>query len=146
MGVELTWQSDLEFRATDKSDGHAVQLDAGHAISGTHNGQTPVEVLLSSLGGCMGISLMTTLRNYETAVESLTLELEAHKTENLPNRIESIDLVVHIITDIPKNRIERALQLSHDKYCTISNTINADIQITLIYNGEAIERRETDNE
>lgn len=73
MGVELTWQSNLEFSATDKLDGHAVQLDAGYPISGTHNGQTPVEVLLSSLGGCMGISLMTTLRNYETAVESLTL-------------------------------------------------------------------------
>lgn len=146
MGVELTWQSDLVFKAADQVDGHTVQLDAGHPISGTHNGQTPVEVLLSSLGGCMGISLMTTLRNYETAVESLTLELEAHKADNLPNRIESIDLVVHIVTDIPKNRIEHALQLSHDKYCTISNTINADIQIILIYNGEAIERRETDNE
>ena len=54
MGVELTWQSNLEFRATDKSDGHTVQLDAGHAISGTHNGQTPVEVLLSSLGVVWG--------------------------------------------------------------------------------------------
>ncbi len=146
MGVELTWQSDLVFRAADQADGHTVQLDAGYPISGTHNGQTPVEVLLSSLGGCMGISLMTTLKNYPSTVESLTLELEAHKADNLPNRIESIDLVVHIVTDIPQNRIERVVQLSHDKYCTISNTINADIQITLIYNGKVIERRKTDNE
>lgn len=139
MGVELTWQSNFEFSASDQTDGNTVQLDAGLPISGTHNGQTPVEVLLSSLGGCMGISLMTTLRNYETAIESLTLELEAHKASGLPNRIEWIELSVKIVTDLPQNRIERALQLSRDKYCTISNTINAAIKMTLVYNGKIVE-------
>lgn len=132
MKIETVWQSEKQFIATDDI-GHSVTIDAQESNGGKNTGQTPAELLVSALGGCMGISIMTSLENYDEGVEELRIELEGVKSDQIPKRVEKIKLTVHIKTDIKQKVVDRVVKLAHNKYCTISNSINAEIIVDVNY-------------
>lgn len=132
MKIETVWQSEKQFIATDDI-GHSVTIDAQESNGGKNIGQTPAELLVSALGGCMGISIMTSLENYDEGVEELRIELEGVKSDQIPKRVEKIKLTVHIKTDIKQKVVDRVVKLAHNKYCTISNSINAEIIVDVNY-------------
>lgn len=126
MKIETVWQSEKQFIAADDK-GHSVTIDAQESNGGKNIGQTPAELLVSALGGCMGITIMTSLENYDEGVEELRIELEGVKSDQIPKRVEKIKLTIHIKTDIKQKIVDRVVKLAHNKYCTISNSINAEI-------------------
>lgn len=81
----------------------------------------------------MGITIMTSLDNYDEPVEELRIELEGFISDKLPKKVEKIKLTVHIKTDIQQKVVDRIVKLAHDKYCTISNSINAEIIVDINY-------------
>lgn len=132
MKIETVWQSEKQFIATDDK-GHSVTIDAQESNGGKNIGQTPAELLVSALGGCMGITIMTSLENYDEGVEELRIELEGVKSDQIPKRVEKIKLTIHIKTDIKQKVVDRVVKLAHNKYCTISNSINAKIIVDVNY-------------
>lgn len=132
MKIETVWQSEKQFIATDDK-GHSVTIDAQESNGGKNIGQTPAELLVSALGGCMGITIMTSLENYDEGVEELRIELEGVKSDKIPKRVEKIKLTIHIKTDIKQKVVDRVVKLAHNKYCTISNSINAEIIVDVNY-------------
>lgn len=132
MKIETVWQSEKQFIATDDK-GHSVTIDAQESNGGKNIGQTPAELLVSALGGCMGITMMTSLENYDEGVEELRIELEGVKSDQIPKRVEKIKLTIHIKTDIKQKVVDRVVKLAHNKYCTISNSINAKIIVDVNY-------------
>lgn len=132
MKIETVWQSEKQFIATDDK-GHSVTIDAQESNGGKNIGQTPAELLVSALGGCMGITIMTSLENYDEGVEELRIELEGVKSDQIPKRVEKIKLTIHIKTDIKQKVVDRVVKLAHNKYCTISNSINAEIIVDVNY-------------
>lgn len=132
MKIETVWQSEKQFIATDDK-GHSVTIDAQESNGGKNIGQTPAELLVSALGGCMGITIMTSLENYDEGVEELRIELEGVKSDQIPKRMEKIKLTIHIKTDIKQKVVDRVVKLAHNKYCTISNSINAKIIVDVNY-------------
>lgn len=132
MKIRTVWQSEKQFIATDDK-GHSVTIDAQESNGGKNIGQTPAELLVSALGGCMGITIMTSLENYDEGVEELRIELEGVKSDQIPKRVEKIKLTIHIKTDIKQKVVDRVVKLAHNKYCTISNSINAEIIVDVNY-------------
>ncbi len=132
MKIETVWQSEKQFIAADDK-GHSVTIDAQESNGGKNIGQTPAELLVSALGGCMGITIMTSLENYDEGVEELRIELEGVKSDQIPKRVEKIKLTIHIKTDIKQKIVDRVVKLAHNKYCTISNSINAEIIVDVNY-------------
>lgn len=132
MKIETVWKSEKQFIATDDK-GHSVTIDAQESNGGKNIGQTPAELLVSALGGCMGITIMTSLENYDEGVEELRIELEGVKSDQIPKRVEKIKLTIHIKTDIKQKVVDRVVKLAHNKYCTISNSINAEIIVDVNY-------------
>lgn len=132
MKIETVWQSEKQFIAADDK-GHSVTIDAQESNGGKNIGQTPAELLVSALGGCMGITIMTSLENYDEGVEELRIELEGVKSDQIPKRVEKIKLTIHIKTDIKQKIVDRVVKLAHNKYCTISKSINAEIIVDVNY-------------
>lgn len=132
MKIQTIWQSQKQFTSTDEN-GHSVSIDALESNGGQETGQTPADLLVSALGGCMGISMMTSLENYDEPVEELRIDLDATKSVEVPKRIEEVKLTIQIKTDIPEKIVDRIVKLSHEKYCTISNSINADLIVEVNY-------------
>lgn len=132
MKIKANWNGQMQFTTTNPI-GKSITTDAAVTGGGRGQGQTPAEMMLSALAGCIGISMMTALKNYKEGIEDLAISVEGIKGEGLPNRIETINLTIDITTAIPKERVEKIIHLSHDKYCTVSNTMNAEQNLVINY-------------
>jgi putative redox protein len=126
MAVELVWVNDLQFGVRTAS--HAFVLD-GH----TKAGPSPVELLVAGLAGCMSIDVADIIQKGRHTLTGLRSELKAERRPEPPRRVTKVDLVFHILGDVPPEVVERAIALSRDKYCSVWHSLRSDIELTTTF-------------
>ncbi|HEU4964658.1 MAG TPA: OsmC family protein [Bacilli bacterium] len=139
MNVRIDWKGKREFHAVGQS-GHGVTMDAKAEAGGEDNGARPMEMLLMGLGGCTGIDIAMILEKGRMTVEEFRMELNAERAEEMPQRFTTIHM--HYILkgpDLTPEKVERAIVLSKDKYCSASASLNAEFKTTFELNGEQYE-------
>lgn len=115
----LTWDSGLAF-AVDQ-DGHRFLLDAGTESGGEDRGPRPKALLLSALGACSGIDVVSILAKMRVELEGFELRLSAPQTEEHPKVFTGIHVqYVFKGKNLPMDKLERAVQLSQERYCGVS--------------------------
>ncbi len=115
----LTWDSGLAF-AVDQ-DGHRFLLDAGQESGGEDRGPRPKALLLSALGACSGIDVVSILAKMRVELEGFELRLSAPQTEEHPRVFTGIHVqYVFKGKNLPMEKLERAVQLSQERYCGVS--------------------------
>ncbi len=123
-------------------DGNTVQMDAAPSIGGENKGVRPMQMLLMALGGCSGIDIVLILKRQRQEVEDISMEIEGDRQEgHEPNLFEKIK--VHFKIDgaaLNRAKVERAVSLSMDKYCSVAKTLEktATIDYTITLNGEQL--------
>jgi putative redox protein len=123
MTVELVWNGELRFTATAPEN--TVLFDsAGKA------GVSPVQALVESLGACMGMDLAHFLAKSRVPADKLKLTLVAHRSPEHPRRLVAVDLHADIHGAASDEVVERAIQLSRDKYCSVWASLRTDIAFT----------------
>jgi putative redox protein len=121
--VDLEWKGGLAFTA--RAGGHEWALDGRSAT-----GPSPVLALASALAGCMAVDVVHILTRGRFDVRSLGLHLEGHRADTAPRRFVRIELQYTIDTDAPPHRIEQAIALSREKYCSVWHSMRQDIELT----------------
>ncbi len=108
----------------DRAD-HLI-IDASEELS---LGMRPMEALLVSLGACSALDVAAILEKRRTPVEEYRIEIEGERADEHPRRYTKIK-VRHIVRGegINEKQLERAVSLSHEKYCSVHATLNADIE------------------
>lgn len=130
MKVEVNWAGGMAFEASSGS-GHKVMMDAGDSVGGQNRGARPMEMLLMGLGGCTSIDVMMMLNKARQEVTDCRVVIEAERADAVPAVFTRIH--VHFIVsgrDIKANRVERAVQLSAEKYCSASIMLGKTAEIT----------------
>lgn len=115
------------------ASGHDVFMDAGEASGGVDSAPRPVEVLLSSLGGCTGMDVIAVLRKKKTSPDSLEIEIVDERAPEYPKVITKIHLIYRVTGDVPEENLVKAIELSLAKYCPIANTLAGVAQISYEY-------------
>lgn len=126
--VTLRWTGeDLLFRGSGAAGAH-VLLDGD-----SRTAPSPTETLLLSVAGCMAIDLMTILEKSRVPVEELEATVDGTRAEDHPRRFESLRLRFELTgpDEEHRDRIERALSLSRDKYCSVLHTLRQDLELTM---------------
>ena len=92
-------------------------------------GQTPMQLLLMSLAGCMAIDVLMILEKSRVPVESLEVETIGERAETVPKRYHSIQLVyrLHGPSAGDEAKLDRAIELSKEKYCSVLHTLDPSI-------------------
>jgi putative redox protein len=92
-------------------------------------GVRPMEALLAALGTCTAFDVVSILAKRRTPVESYRIELEGERAEEHPKRYTRIQ-VRHVVSGegITPQSLGRAVSLSHEKYCSVAATLNAEIE------------------
>lgn len=92
-------------------------------------GVRPMEALLAALGTCTAFDVVSILAKRRTPAESYRIELEGERAEEHPRRYTRI-WVRHLVSGegITPESLERAVGLSHEKYCSVAATLNAKIE------------------
>ncbi len=114
--------------------GHAVALDAPTALGGLGTGSRPLELMLMGIAGCASMDVYAILRKKKTPIEHFEVQVEAEKTEEHPQRITSIRLT-YVLTgkEIKPEDVERAIELTDQKYCGAIAMIRSSVEVTHQY-------------
>jgi putative redox protein len=115
----------------ESGTGHAMVLDAAPDIGGRNLGPRPMELLLMGLGGCTSIDVMLILRRSREQVTDCVVELEAERAPTDPKVFTSIHLR-YVVTGrgLDRNKVERAIKLSEEKYCSATAILSGTAKIT----------------
>jgi putative redox protein len=120
MSVELVWERDLVLAG--RSGEATIVLDsAGKA------GPSPVQALAFALAGCMGMDLVHILRKGRHELRGLRIALVAERAPEDPHRITAVTIDFTVAGAVPKEQVQRAIDLSHDKYCSVWHSMRQDI-------------------
>lgn len=112
-------------------DGHNIITDGSEEIGGNNLGPRPKKLLLAGLVGCTGIDIMSILKKMKIEIDDLNVEVEAKSTEEHPKVYENIHLTFYFKgKNIPKDKIERAVSLSQEKYCGVTAMLEKTASIT----------------
>lgn len=112
-------------------DGHDIVIDASEEIGGNNFGPRPKKLLLAGLIGCTGIDVMLMLKKMKVELEDLKIEAKTDNTDEHPKVYENIHLTYNFIgKDLPVKSLERAVNLSQEKYCGASAMLRKATPIT----------------
>ena len=93
-------------------------------------GPSPVQTLAYALASCMTMDVLLVVRRGRFQLEGLTARLVAERAPSEPRRLVRVDLHFTLAGAIPPDRVERAIQLSRDKYCSVWHSMRPDIELT----------------
>jgi putative redox protein len=128
--VTLAWKNEgLRFEATTAHG--AVALASGLDEPG--NGVTPMELLATALGGCTAMDVVSILVKMRQPLEGLSIEVTGERAEEHPKRFTSLRVVYRFRGDLDEHKVERAIALSEEKYCSVEATLRPAVPITSRY-------------
>ncbi|MEJ2720668.1 MAG: OsmC family protein [bacterium] len=102
-------------------DGFDIPVDADEKVGGRNLGPKPKGLVLTSLAGCTGMDVISILRKMKIEPESFSVEVEAGVTDEHPKVFDGVKIVYRLKgKNIPREKVEHAVELSQDKYCGVS--------------------------
>ena len=126
--VRMAWTGEgLAFRGGPEG-GVEIGVDSAGA-----EGQSPMQLLLMSLCGCMAIDVLMILQKSRVPVEGLEVEAVGVRAETVPKRYRSLELVYHVRgpSEDDQAKLERAIDLSRDRYCSVLHTLDPEIDLEI---------------
>lgn len=105
------------------------------------NGASPMELLLMGVGGCSAIDVVSILKKQRQNITSYKMEVEGQRKEVREAKpFESIHVTLFLEGEIDAAKAIRAAELSFEKYCSVSITMQDSVKVTysIILNGEAL--------
>ncbi len=124
----VTLLRDLYFMGATQR-GYEVEYDVRY-----EEGCSPTETFLLSVAGCLSIDVVHILRKMRCEVSSYEIDIEGERNLETPQYYKSFDMMIHISGEgITPKKIERAIALSKEKYCSVYHSIRSDIEVNVKY-------------
>lgn len=137
MKARIKWVEGLCFMGESDS-GHAIVLDGPPEMGGKNLSIRPMEMVLIGLGGCTAVDVITILKKQRQAVTDCVIEATAERADESPKVFTQIHLHYIISGNALKpEQVKRALDLSAEKYCSVSAMLGKTA--TMTYDYEIIE-------
>jgi putative redox protein len=124
--ASLVWEGALRFRA---SSGNASLVLDGDGIAGA----SPVQTLAFSLAGCMAMDIAAIVAKGRHLMAAFDVKFVGVRADDHPRRFLKIELHFSVRGNVPAAAVERAIDLSRDKYCSVWHSMRDDIELTTTF-------------
>jgi putative redox protein len=124
--IDLTWTGALTLAGT--SEAASMSLDSAGVA-----GPSPVQALGFALAGCMTMDVVHILTRGRHALRALRSHLNADRSQDEPHRLISMTLHFTIEGVVPADAVDRAIELSREKYCSVWHSMRQDIPFTVTH-------------
>jgi putative redox protein len=118
--ADLTWIGGLKFEGTSAAT--TITIDGDSSA-----GPSPIQALVFALAGCTAVDVIYILTRGRHPVRGLRAHLEAERAQQDPHRLLKVRLRFDVEGAVPIEAVERAVALSHDKYCSVWHSLRQDI-------------------
>jgi len=133
MQVALNWKNGLSFKG-EADSGYSLDIGAEAEIGGAEDGMHPMELVALGLAGCTGMDVISILEKKSQAVTAFQVRVTTQRTEQHP-KVWTHVLIEYFVTgnSIQPAAVERAIQLSSEKYCPAQNMLKLAVKIESRY-------------
>jgi putative redox protein len=121
--AELIWSENLIFNATSAKVG--LTIDGGSTA-----GPSPVQLLVISLAGCMAMDVVDIVRKGRHPLTAFTCRITGERAPDHPRRLVKVALHFHLSGTATEAAVQRAIDLSRDKYCSVWGSLRQDIELS----------------
>ena len=129
----LTWDKDLIFVGRTNR-GYEVEYDAQQQW-----GCSPTETLLLSVAGCMGIDMVSFLKKMKVEIKSYKMDIVGERNPTPPQYYTAIEMIIAVTgSGLTAKKVERAISLSQDKYCSVYHSLRKDMKVKVDYTFENV--------
>ena len=126
--VTVRMTSDLTYSAQNPQ-GHAVHIDMNDPE--LKQGQSPMELLLSALGGCTSVDAVVMMKKKRREILDFFVEVEGLRNDGVPGYYTDITLhFVLVSPDATAEEFEKVVALSVEKYCSVASSLTSKISFT----------------
>ncbi|MDD4216005.1 MAG: OsmC family protein [Bacteroidales bacterium] len=137
--VDIKWNEQMSFIVD--VDGHSCIIDAKTDVGGLDEGPRPKPLLLSALGGCTAMDVISILRKMRIEPESFHVVVDGELTDEHPKHYNTI-IIKYVLTgeNIKPENVKKAVKLSEESYCGVSHVLKKaiEIQTEIHINGEIV--------
>jgi putative redox protein len=137
MKTTVKWCDGMSFEAETQS-GHKIKMDGAEKYGGKNKGARPMELLLSSLGGCSCFDVILILKKSKQNITDCKVKISATRANTTPAVFTKIHLDFFINGDaLKEKRVQKAVSLSVEKYCSVvkmlQNSVTIDYRVNINY-------------
>ena len=131
MHIKLNRKNKAVHLEAVNESGNTVQLDGSPKIGGENKGARPMELIIMGLGGCSSMDVISILQKQKQEVTDYSVDINADRdTENIPSLFTNIHVKFTITGKEDLKKAEKAVQLSMDKYCSVTKILEKTANIT----------------
>jgi putative redox protein len=131
MDCTVRWTGDGMSFLAETGSGHLLPMDGAPEGGGRDLAPRPMEVVLAGTGGCTAYDVVLILKRGRHDVRACEVKLAAERAADDPKVFTKLDL--HFVVrgrKLPREAVERAVKLSHDKYCSATAMLAKTATIT----------------
>lgn len=137
LSLTLEWTGGSGFRNAETSPAIVLHSSAAGVTS-------PPQALAYAVMGCMAMDVLHVLTKGRHHLEAFSVHFEGERAHESPRRFVSMTLRFELTTTAPDQVVDRAIQLSREKYCSVLHTLRPDVELSTSRVIHPAERRATD--
>ncbi len=127
--IELSWKGQMLFESVAPEG--TVMIDAAEEVGGQGKGLRPKAMMLTSLAGCSAMDIASLLKKMRAEVKDFKIEVVANLTEEHPKYYDKVHVIYRFYGgDFKKDKIEKAVNLSVDRYCGVMEMFRQFAEVT----------------
>lgn len=128
--VECSWKGGMAFETV--MDGHKIVIDATPEVGGKDKGPRPKPFMLLALAGCTGMDVISILTKMGQKVSWFNVRVESELTEEHPKHYSGFHIIYEFKNsdDLNRTKVEKAIVLSQDRYCGVSEVLKKASPVT----------------
>lgn len=127
--VKINWLDNMAFEGD--VNGYKINIDASPEIGGQSKSSKPKALMLMALAGCTGMDVISILKKMRVEIEDFNVSVEGDLTEEHPKQYQTMHVIYEFTgKDLPMEKLEKAVNLSEEKYCGVSALYKKAITVT----------------
>ncbi len=132
MEIELT-RNKAQFEFTATNNQAQLPICASPVLGATQNGFRPMELLLVGLASCLSIDVLTILYKQKQDINKYQVKVKATRKEAEPPIFETITVSLYVWGKVSDLKLNKALELTKEKYCSVYHILKPTAQIQTQY-------------
>ena len=131
MKIEIKRLNDgFNLEATNE-DGNSIRFDAATEIGGSGKGMRPMQVLLSALGSCSTIDVISILKKQRQPLTDIRITVTGEREKDVvPSLFREAHIHFRLFGNVDEIQAQKAVSLSVEKYCSVAKTMEPSSRIT----------------
>lgn len=129
--IEINRLNDAFHVEAQNEQGNTVHMDASPEIGGQGKGMRPMQMLLAAMGGCSVIDVVSILKKQRQDLKDVKVTVTGEREKDVtPSLYTEVHAHFRLYGNIDKDKAEKAVSLSVEKYCSVARTLEKTAKVT----------------